>query len=85
MAYRVEFVPSALREMRKLSPDIGRRIGHAIGRLAYNPRPSAARRLAGDRSGYRTRVGDYRVLYEVDDEEQLITVGRVAHRGKAYR
>jgi len=85
VAYRLEFVPSALRELEKVAPDSRRRVVRAIDRLAKEPRPPGAKALRGDRSGLRIRVGDYRVLYEVDDDQLLITIGRVAQRGKAYR
>jgi mRNA interferase RelE/StbE len=85
VAYRLEFVPSALRELEKVAPDARRRVVRAIDHLAHDPRPPGARSLRGDRSGLRIRVGDYRVLYEVDDDQLLITIGRVAQRGKAYR
>ena len=85
MAYGIEFVPSALRELEKVPPDVRRRLVRAINRLATEPRPLGARALRGDRSGLRIRVGDYRILYEVDDERRLVTVGRVATRGRAYR
>lgn len=85
MEYRIEFVPSALRELVKVPPDPRRRLVRVIERLRSEPRPPAARSLRGDRSGLRVRVGDYRILYEVDDTARLVTIGRVAHRGKVYR
>jgi mRNA interferase RelE/StbE len=55
-----------------------------IDALALEPRPHGAVRLAG-RDDYRVRVGDYRVVYAVDDDERLVTVGRIAHRREVYR
>ena len=83
--YAVEFVPSAARELGKLPPDVRPRIIRAIDRLRFDPRPSSARGLTGDRSGWRIRVGDYRILYHVDDESQIVVIGRIAPRGRAYR
>jgi mRNA interferase RelE/StbE len=85
MGYRLEFVPSALRELDKVPPDARRRLVRAIERLANDPRPPGARALRESRSGLRLRVGDYWVLYQVDVEQSMITIGRVAQRGRAYR
>jgi mRNA interferase RelE/StbE len=60
------------------------RIRTAIDSLAGDPRPRGAVKLAG-RNDYRIRVGDYRVIYAVDDEERLIIVARIAHRREVYR
>jgi mRNA interferase RelE/StbE len=85
MPYRLEFVPSAVRELAKAPQDVRRRLVRAIAQLENQPRPAGARVLRGDQSGMRIRVGDYRVLYDVDDEAMVVTVGRVAPRGRAYR
>ena len=60
------------------------RIAERIAKLAANPRPRGAGKLAGH-PGYRLRQGKYRVLYEVDDGKRIVTVRAVAHRRKAYR
>lgn len=60
------------------------RILEAIVRLAENPRPVGVRKLS-DRPGWRIRIGEYRILYEVDDEAREIRVFRIAHRREAYR
>jgi mRNA interferase RelE/StbE len=52
--------------------------------LAENPRPPGAKKLTA-REGYRVRVGDYRVLYKVDDEAKAIIIFRVLPRGDVYR
>jgi mRNA interferase RelE/StbE len=52
--------------------------------LADDPRPPGAVKLAG-RDDYRIRVGDYRIVYAVDDEEGLVIVARIAHRRDVYR
>lgn len=60
------------------------RVKAAIDTLAENPRPSGAVKLAG-RDDYRVRVGDYRIVYAVDDAERLVIVARIAHRRDVYR
>ena len=56
----------------------------AVDSLAEDPRPQGAIKLAG-RNDYRVRVGDYRIVYAVDDEERLVVVARIAHRREVYR
>jgi mRNA interferase RelE/StbE len=77
--YRVEVTPAAARQLRKLDPPVARRIQGAIELLAVDPRPPASRPLRG-RPGYRVRVGDYRVLYTVQDEVLVVVVVRLGHR-----
>ncbi len=61
------------------------RVVAAIRALAEQPRPSGTRKLAGSEQAYRIRVGDYRVVYTVDDQERIVSVDRVRHRREAYR
>lgn len=60
------------------------RIGAAIEALASDPRPPGAVKLAG-RDDFRIRVGDYRIVYAVEDAEQIVLVARIAHRREVYR
>jgi mRNA interferase RelE/StbE len=76
--------PAAARALRKLDPDVAPRIRGAIALLAHNPRPPAARPLRG-RPGLRVRVGDYRIIYTVDDDVLLIVVVLLGHRREVYR
>ena len=82
--YRLEISHVAHRQIADLSPRTARRVNEAIAQLASEPRPPGAKKLMGI-EGYRVRVGDYRVLYVVDDKSCLITVYRVKHRREAYR
>lgn len=83
-SYRIEVRPSALRALRKIDPDARPRIEGAIALLAQDPRPPASRPLRG-RPGYRVRVGDYRILYTIDDDVLLIVVVTLGHRRDVYR
>lgn len=83
MTYRIELRPAAIRALKKLDPPIRRRIQGAITLLAEDPRPPAARTLRG-RPGFRVRVGDYRILYAVEDDVLLIVVVTVGHRRDVY-
>lgn len=82
--YAVEFTAAAAREIRKLDPQIRRRILDAIDGLADEPRPPGCRKLVGYENSWRVRIGDYRVLYEVVEEVVVVTVFRVGHRRGVY-
>jgi mRNA interferase RelE/StbE len=64
--------------------DTQARVNAAIARLAENPQPFGSKKLTA-KEGYRLRVGDYRVLYRIDDGARTVTVYRVKSRGDVYR
>ena len=82
-SYRIELRPAAVRALRKLDPSIRPRIQGAIALLAQDPRPPGARALQG-RPGLRVRVGDYRIIYTVEDDVLLIVVVQLGHRRDIY-
>lgn len=82
--YRVEVRPAAVRALRKLDPKLRPRIEGAIALLAEDPRPPASRPLKG-RPGYRVRVGDYRIIYTIQDDVLVIVVVTLGHRRDVYR
>lgn len=85
MAFTVEFLPSAVRQIESLPRGAGRQVVDAVAALADDPRPPGSRRLVGIPEGVsRLRVGDYRVTYQVKDERLLVLVVRVADRREAY-
>jgi len=83
VSYRIELRPAAVRALKKLDPPVRRRIQGAITLLAEDPRPPAARALRG-RPGLRVRVGDYRILYTVEDDVLVVVVVTVGHRRDVY-
>ena len=84
MTYSIRIKASAAKSLRKIAPDSRRRLVDAINRLADEP--AAGGVLKGEFSGLRRlRVGDYRIVYEVVDNELTILVVRVAHRRDVYR
>lgn len=85
MTYQVGFAPAALRQLRKLDPQARRRIEAAIELLSDDPRPPAARMLVNSDGAWRVRVGDYRVIYEIHDDELLVLVLAAGHRREIYR
>lgn len=83
--YRILFKPSAERAFLALPRDIQKRLDKRLLALRDNPRPPGVKALTGAPGVLRLRVGDYRVLYEVDDAVLVVLVLKVAHRGDAYR
>lgn len=83
-AYRVEVQRSAERDLDRLSTTLFDRISARLITLAEDPRPPGAEKLAG-LEAFRVRVGDYRIVYEVDDSGRIVVVTRVRHRRNVYR
>ncbi|MCB0830358.1 MAG: type II toxin-antitoxin system RelE/ParE family toxin [Solirubrobacterales bacterium] len=79
----MELRPAALRSLRKLDPQIRGRVQGAIALLADDPRPPSAKKLKG-REAFRVRVGDYRVIYTVEDDVLLVVVVTLGHRRDVY-
>ena len=83
MSYRIAVRPAALKALRRIHPDDRARVQGAIARLAQDPRPPGARALQG-RPGFRVRVGDYRILYTIEDDVLLVVVVALGHRRDVY-
>jgi len=83
-AYRVDIQRSAERDLERLSAEVFDGISARLVALAEKPRPPGAERLIGV-DAYRLRVGDYRIVYEVDDRSRVVLVTRVRHRREAYK
>ena len=83
--YRIVFTPSAERAFLALSKDVQRRIDQRLLTLQDNPRPAGITALKGDAGILRLRVGDYRVLYTVHDDQVVILIVAVGHRREIYR
>lgn len=84
MSYSVILKDSAERELDRLPSALHARIVQKLRSLESTPRPSGVKKLQGHQ-GYRIRVGDYRILFEVDDRQRLVYVYSVAHRKEVYR
>lgn len=85
MAYEVSLSHRAARQFSKLTRDVQRRIRPKIDGLSEYPRPAGCEKLEGSTGAYRIRVGDYRIVYSIDDSRQAILVTRIAHRRDVYR
>ena len=83
MTYEIELRPAALRALKKIDRQDQPRIRGAIALLAVDPSPPGAKALRG-RDGLRIRVGDYRIIYTVQDSKLLIVVVTLGHRREVY-
>jgi mRNA interferase RelE/StbE len=83
VSYKVSILPSAEKEMERLPVSVHIRITRKILTLENNPRPRGVKKLSG-RDEYRLRVGDYRVLYVINNRNRVITVSAVGHRRDVY-
>lgn len=83
--YTVEYTASADKALRKLPKFVQTRIAAATEELRNNPRPRGCVKLEGADDLWRIRVGDYRVIYTVEEDELIVLVVRVAHRKDVYR
>lgn len=84
MPYRIGMAPAARRQWNKLPRAAQDRIAPHILALESDPRPSGCRKLSEPLQGYRIRIGDYRVIYTVDDPARVVTVHKVAPRDTVY-
>ncbi len=85
MPYRIEFASAATREFSKLAKGLQQRIASKIDALASQPRPRGVEKLEGQERRYRLRVGDYRVIYEIQDEVLVVLIVKIGHRREVYR
>ena len=83
--YRIEITREALRTLAKLDKPVRRRVQAAIDGLSEQPRPPGVLALQGFQRAYRLRVGDYRVIYTVDDGRLTVLVVDLGHRREIYR
>jgi mRNA interferase RelE/StbE len=83
--YHLIVKPSAEKQFAKLPPQLRRRITKAFDGLRENPRPRGCVKLQGEEDLWRIRVGDFRVVYTIEDDELIVLVVRVAHRKDVYQ
>lgn len=85
MTYLIVLAPGAARQLGKFDPHVRRRIQGAIELLASEPRPPRATRLVGGAGEWRVRTGDYRIVYEIEEDRLLVLVLSVGHRREVYK
>jgi len=83
-SYTVEVKPAARKELEALPDKMLARVVRKLESLANNPRPTGCKKLKGYQDQWRIRVGDWRVVYFVDDAGKLVSVTRIAHRREVY-
>lgn len=83
-SYSYEITPAAARQIAKLDRPVQERIAARLRRLIREPHPQEAVKLAGKDGLYRVRVGDYRIVYRIQDEILLVVIIRVGHRSDVY-
>ncbi len=84
MVYSIEYLPAAVRSLRKLSPAVNRRIVAKIESMATNPRAPGTIKMEGAET-YRARVGDYRIIYAIADERLVVLIVDIGNRRDIYR
>jgi len=85
MSYEIYIESRAEKDLKKLGPELFTLIVAEIKNLAENPHPHNSRKITGSINGWRIRIGDYRVLYEIDNKSKAVKVMKVKHRRDAYR
>jgi len=85
MSYRVSLTATAVKERKRIDSVVRVRIDRALRSLQLEPRPVGVKKLTGKEQDWRVRVGDYRILYAIDDDRQQITIWCIAHRRDVYR
>ncbi len=84
MSYEVIITKSAQREIRKLTNNIIKLSIETIAKLGENPRPVGSIKLEGSNNGYRVRIGNYRIIYTIEDKIRIVQVESVKHRKDVY-
>ena len=85
MAHQIELTRKAVRQLGSLPSDVQSRLKPRIDALASNPRPRGVKKLSAAEGIYRIREGDYRIIYQVQDNILLVLVLRIGHRKDVYR
>lgn len=82
--YQIEAQPDLVRQMRGIPRQDQVRLNEKIRALSADPRPAGVEKLTGA-EGWRIRVGDYRIVYWIDDAAHVVTITRIGQRGSVYR
>lgn len=85
MKYTIAIKQSVLKQLEKIDLIYRKKIRERIRLLETDPRHHGSIKLSGDEIAYRTRVGDYRIVYEIHDSKVLVCVINIDHRKNVYR
>ena len=83
--YKIEWKRAAKKELKKLDKQVILRVLQAVESLAEDPLRSGSKKLVGSNSIYRIRVGDYRIIYNIESSILTVEIIKVGHRGQVYR
>jgi len=83
--YRIEFLKTAKKELAKLPKQVQKRISAKIDALLLDPYPPDSKKLKNGDGRFRIRVGDYRIIYRLEDEKLVILVIKIDHRRDVYK
>jgi mRNA interferase RelE/StbE len=85
VSYRLVIQQSAAKALQQIDKPLRKRIASAIEALATDPRPPGVTPVIKEPGAFRIRVGDYRVLFEINDSELIVLVVKIAHRSTVYK
>ncbi len=83
--WRIQFSRQAQKTLRRLDRVLRTRLDKAIQELAHNPFPTNSRKLVGAENDYRLRIGNWRVIYTLYEQQVVILVVKIAPRGQVYK
>lgn len=83
--YQIVFRPSARKQFAKLPRDVQKRLKNKIDSLQHDPRPQGVKKLAANEDLYRIRIGDYRIIYQIQDRQLVILLLKIGHRREIYQ
>ena len=85
LTYSITFTRSARKELQKLEKNTAERIFAKIESLLLEPRPSGCKKLKGQNSLWRIRIGDYRIVYSINDNDRIVDITIIRHRNDVYK
>jgi len=84
MSYSIVIKESALKQLEKVPKIFSKKIEKLIDSLSENPRPVGVKKLKGTKDLYRVRVGDYRIIYSIDEDVKIVDLRKIGHRKDIY-
>ncbi len=84
-SYNIVWKRTAVKELKKIDKSIIKRIINSVEKLSNNPYPKGCRKLKGAEFTYRLRIGNYRIVYSIQQSELIIEIVKIGHRKKIYK
>ncbi len=84
-SFKIDWKSSSEHDLKKITKQYIPKIINAIESLADNPFPVQSKKLKDSESSYRLRIGDYRVIYQINSQSKVITIYHIRHRKDAYK